>query len=125
MGDRANVLIKGYDDEPGKGVYLYTHWQGHELPETVRDALRRKQRWTDRQYLARIIFCAMVEGNERSETGFGISTTLCDNEHPIIVIDCTQQTIGFAREGEEPETYKSWPMSRFIEMSGSDIRAGM
>lgn len=31
MGDRANVYVHE-GDQPG--VYLYTHWSGHELPET-------------------------------------------------------------------------------------------
>jgi hypothetical protein len=46
MGDRANVFIKNsYDVEKcGKGVYLYTHWGGHELAETVQAALKRDVR---------------------------------------------------------------------------------
>ena len=40
MGDRANV--KFHD---GEGVvYLYTHWRGTELPQTVRDAMVRGKR---------------------------------------------------------------------------------
>ena len=52
MGDRANVVI----DDNGSQVYLYTHWRGTELPEIVRKALTKNQRWDDPQYLSRIVF---------------------------------------------------------------------
>jgi len=87
MGDRANVRIAG--------VHLYTHWGGHALPFSVRDSLRRKWRWTDEAYLARIIFCDMIAGSEQEETGFGISKNLCDNEYPIINVDTDTQTVQF------------------------------
>ena len=91
MGDRAQVVIKNEDEPP---VYLYTHWNGTELPDTVRKALARKQRWTDIEYLARIIFCEMIKGNEAGETGFGIGTgEHGDNEHDLIVVDTGKQTV--------------------------------
>lgn len=55
MGDRANVYIR---EDQTHGIYLYTHWGSSELPETVRTALARHERWSDTPYLARIIFCA-------------------------------------------------------------------
>lgn len=68
MGDRANVVIKDGDE----AVCLYTHWNGTALPEVLRKAMTRgQQRWDDSSYLARIIFCDMVEGKERELTGFG------------------------------------------------------
>ncbi len=93
MGDRANVYIK---EDQEHGVYLYTHWGGSELPEMTRTALNRHQRWDDSAYLARIIFCEMIKGREAEETGFGISTRMPDNEHPIIVVDVPAQTVGYA-----------------------------
>ena len=80
MGDRANVVV--LDNGP---VFLYSHWGGHELPETVREALAREERWDDPAYLARIVFCQMV-GDDTGETGFGISTTPPDNEYDLIVL---------------------------------------
>lgn len=71
MGDARNVHVYCQDDQ---GVYLYTHWGGSELPETVATALERgKERWDDPPYLARIIFCEMVRGSNEGLTGFGIS----------------------------------------------------
>lgn len=99
MGDRANVYIRNNNDH---GVYLYTHWGGSNLPETVRAALARSQgRWQDDPYLARIIFCEML-GDDTSDwrgtTGYGISAVIGDNEHPIIVVDPNRQALGFAPE---------------------------
>lgn len=97
MGDRANVYMKQSETT---GVYLYTHWGGDELPETVREAIASPQgrgRWRDDAYLARIIFCRMVGPRDlMEETGFGISAHICDNEHPIIVVDCKNLRVGYA-----------------------------
>ena len=94
MGDRANVAVQDH----GKRVYLYTHWDGYELPELVRMALARRQRWNDAPYLTRILFCTLVAGAEKDETGFGISTEICDNEHPIIIVDCDKQIVTIEAE---------------------------
>lgn len=99
MGDRANIVIQ----TGGERVYLYTHWAGHEMPEIVQTALRRKQRWNDPSYLARIVFCTMVHGKESEETGFGISAALGDNEYPICVLDCDKLVVSF-----EADPNKSW-----------------
>lgn len=95
MGDRANCIIRveGHAD-----VWLYTHWAGTELPHTVQDALGRRLRWSDDSYLARIIFCEMVKGQEQEETGFGISTYQGDNEHRYIVVEPAKQRISFYDE---------------------------
>lgn len=89
MGDRANIAVSD-----GKGrVYLYTHWNGTELPETLQRALARRQRWDDAFYLTRIIFCEMVKGQETEETGFGISTYVGDGENRVLVVDPDNGTV--------------------------------
>jgi len=90
VGDRANVAVKQGDED--KYVYLYSHWGGHELPLDLQAALKRNQRWDDYQYLARIIFQQMI-GEDKGETGYGISASLCDNERPILVVDCEKQQV--------------------------------
>jgi hypothetical protein len=93
MGDRANVRMKyDTDDQP---IYLYTHWTGTELPATVQRALKRKLRWNDGAYLARIIFDEMTRGVQGQETGFGIAPFVCDNEHPVIEVDVALQRVAF------------------------------
>ena len=94
MGDRANVRVDG-----AGSVYLYTHWSGSELPETLQRALMAGTgRWNDPPYLARIIFCEMVAGAERSETGFGISGNVGDGDNRVLIVDCKAGTVTFPNE---------------------------
>lgn len=103
MGDRGNVVFK-YQD--GNKIYFYSHWGGSGLKETVRKALIRAKgepsnltknsRWDDESYLARIVFCTMLEeeGQTLQElTGFGIAPYEVDNEHPLVVVDTKAQTV--------------------------------
>lgn len=89
MGDTANVLVR----ERNSQVYLYTHWNGSELPKIVQRALKRKQCWDDGQYLARIIFCEMIKGYEDGETGYGISSVVGDGNNRIVSVYVDDQTI--------------------------------
>jgi hypothetical protein len=88
MGDRANVVIRDdyVRDNDREAVFLYSHWGGYELPEVVRRALARRERWDDAPYLARIVFDTMIGGHQGGETGFGISTRIPDNEYDLIVL---------------------------------------
>ena len=71
MGDRGNIFIADGEEH---GVYLYAHWHGSVLPGILRNALRRgRDRWSDTQYLARIIFCEMIRDDVDGTTGFGIT----------------------------------------------------
>ena len=91
MGDRGNICM---NMEDGNKVYLYTHWGGHGLPETLKAALiRGEERWNDEQYLTRIIFNEMTKGREMELTGFGISTYKCDNEHDILHVSVKDQSV--------------------------------
>ena len=93
MGDRGNIVIK---DSRGMEIYLYTHWYGTELPQTLRVALQRgRDRWYDDLYLARIIFSEMIKDDVLGTTGFGIGTYQCDANHPDIVVDVPNQTVGY------------------------------
>lgn len=105
MGDRAQVLMEN------SGVYLYTHWGGSGLLENVKTAIARKQRWTDEDYLTRIIFEQMVGEEQGSETGFGIGTKEHgDIEHPIIIINVEKQLVKF-RKAAFADDPKIEPMS--------------
>ena len=94
MGDRAQIAIKISNDSR---VYLYTHWAGSELIDTLKAALKRgKNRWNDEEYLARIIFAEMVKGDLMAETGYGIGTEMHgDIEHPVPILDCQTQMISW------------------------------
>lgn len=116
MGDRANVMIRSDYDE---GVFLYTHWGGYELPQLVQSALAREERWTDSSYLARIVFSAMIKDEVDGETGYGISSVIGDNEHPVIVLDCSAQKVLYISEGDARERnianpLRSWSFAEYV-----------
>jgi hypothetical protein len=94
MGDRGNIIIKDADST----VYLYTHWTGSDLPNVLRNSLKRAKtandnRWDDGPYLARIIFWDMIKDQHPEETrGFGISSVEGDGGTNITV-DVGRQTV--------------------------------
>lgn len=98
MGDRGNIVARQAKGTNRNDVWFYTHWSGSEREETVREALSLNERWDDPSYLARIIFDKLT-GGDASTTGFGISTTLQDNEHPICVVDIPEQVVRSVPEG--------------------------
>ena len=74
-------------------VVLYTHWGAKDMLMNLKTVLKRRKRWSDAAYLSRMIFCKMVEGDERGETGYGIMTNnVCDAEEEIVV-DCDRQEV--------------------------------
>lgn len=102
MGDRSNIVIESntYErNDEGKTVksdtervYLYAHWSGSDVIESAIHGLE-SGRGDDPAYLARIIFQHMIRDDGESETGFGISASEQDNEHPIIVINADEQRV--------------------------------
>lgn len=123
MGDRANVYVKQ------AGVYLYGHSSGYDLAATVKRAIARKQRWDDESYLARIIFCEMVGPYVTSETGFGISATIGDNERPVIIVDTERQTVACSGEGytqshtvDVSKVRDEIPFAAFARMTDDAVR---
>lgn len=97
MGDRGNIVVRDYDAvEAGQSladVWLYTHWAGGGMKRILQRALARKARWYDPPYLARIIFCEMAKDDIDSETGFGISTSMCDNEHDVLLVESGKERV--------------------------------
>jgi hypothetical protein len=125
MGDRANIVIVQHPHPPIKGkpplVYFYSHWGGHQLPATLQKALRRKERWSDESYLARIIFCGMVEGYEKEPTSFGIATYLCDNEYPLLVVDAEKQTVSAAPASAPFEPFRTVSFEEYCALDEDEV----
>lgn len=124
MGDRANVYMQ---ERGGGGVYFYTHWGGSDLAADVQKSLTRgRERWTDGPYLGRVIFADLIDGQEKDLTGYGISASIGDNEHAIIVVDAEGQRVGFAPEPTEekptPEPARWWSFTEFIALTASTLR---
>lgn len=98
MGNRSNIKIV---EENGGTFYFYTHWGTDE--DTKRAVVRALQdlpgRWRDESYLARGIFCRLVEGQEMTETGFGISTWPAgDAGYPLVTVNIKDQTVKHGRK---------------------------
>ena len=115
MGDRANILIGGVNGGEFRGVYLYTHWSGTELPLTLQTALKKQWRWDDEQYLARIVFCEMVKGNEMQETDYGISAVVGDGASRVLKVDATTQTVTHMRSG------RTWTFDEYCALSEGEL----
>lgn len=109
MGDRGNIAIQEAENDR---IYLYTHWRGSELPEVVQAALRKRQRWDDTAYLTRIVFNQLQDG-DRNETGYGISTSIQDNERLIVLIDTKTQTVSYTEE--DGRVVRSWSFVGFVK----------
>lgn len=124
MGDRANIFVAdtwaSKNTEEMRGVYLYTHMGGYELPSDLADALSSpagRGRWTDGAYLTRIIFCRMVVDDVKGETGFGISAGIGDNSYPILVVNPTEEMVYMVPEGQERRKdltgFPHWSFEKF------------
>ena len=112
MGARGNIVI--VQQASDNDLYFYTHWNGYKLPKTLKEALiRGKNRWNDEPYLARIIFCEMIKDDLMEETGFGISTYECDNNHENLVVDVDKQTVQWQDN--------VWSFAEYVELVGDTI----
>ncbi len=115
MGDRANIVLRQQDQH----IYLYTHWDGEELPETLRQGLIRGQsRWDDETYLGRVLFDEMVKDDKDGVTGFGIGVYPSDNEHPYLVVDATGGTVSV--HSDMPGTGLATRSFSFAEYCGKE-----
>jgi hypothetical protein len=117
MGDRSNIAV----DFGGKRkVYLYSHWDGRDIALSLRDVLRAGKRLDDAQYFTRILFDKIVGKSQGSETGYGISPFICDNEHAVLVVD-----IGSRMVYQEGDVTKNWTFSDYAVMSDGQARDSM
>jgi hypothetical protein len=102
MGDRAMAEIKTSDGS----FYLYTHWNGHTLPNDAKEAVKKsKQRWDDESYATRIIIDQLTKHDRDKETGSGLmlqpnAEDEYNHDKPSVVIDLTQQTLTIFRNGK-------------------------
>jgi hypothetical protein len=130
MGDRGNIIVRdsrpGQEDDPK--LYLYSHWGGYRLPLTVRRTLSRKARWGDGPYLSRMLFVQMIRDGIgadatdaavlkefASETGYGISPAIGDNEHLLVVVDIGRQEVRYTVDEEGTEPVETWSFADFID----------
>lgn len=123
MGDRGNIFFvdRPLSDDEWAGIYMYAHWAGSYLPQMLQSALDRgRGRWGDSQYLARIVFCEIVQDDVLSETGYGLSTFMGDNEHDVIRVNDLEGTVEFCEPGSETSRsaapLKSYTYEQFLAL---------
>lgn len=91
----------------------------------ARRIVRWQGRWGDDQYLNKIIFGhAVPADNWQEETGYGISGSIGDNEHPITVCDLGNRIVFKISEnelkyGRVPDGYapkKPWTFEQYCKL---------
>lgn len=109
MGDRGNIGIR----QPGEEVtlFLYTHWSGSSVCQTLANSLRKckeERRLEDPAYATRIIFDTLT-GLRGGSTGYGISIgSPCDNEHEIPIVVWELSTTPTIHYGGGKFTPEGW-----------------
>jgi hypothetical protein len=76
-----------------EGVYLYQHYDGYDLLNSVKRAMEKRWRWDDPEYLARIIFDEMTKDCHGEECGYGIGSDKHSDIEYLITVDCENQTV--------------------------------
>ena len=117
MGDRGNIVVQF---EEGK-LWMYTHWCGTQMPNTLAAALKRgRDRWNDSSYLARVIFCELIRHDDIDEvTGFGLSVTMGDNGHDILVVDTRDDKVKvYVEDGLNGKPKETYGYEEFIKKYG-------
>ena len=95
MGDRRMAEIRTSDGS----LYVYTHWNGSQLPEMARAAVEKAEpRLGDESYWVRIVIDQLTKDSRDMETGFGILLKPnCEDEYnndkPSVIIDARTGTV--------------------------------
>jgi hypothetical protein len=129
MGSRGNIFMVQHPSNgvaSGVGIFMYSHYSGHALPEILQTVLKRNVRWNDEPYLARMIFSAMIKDDVSGELGAGLSTYLCDYNYPILVVNSEEQTVSVAdavdgNNNPLSAIFKTYSFNKFCELSPETI----
>jgi hypothetical protein len=116
MGDRANIVLRYTDNGKTSDIYLYGHWAGGKYVRSVQASLKRKLRWDDPSYLGRIITFDFLP-DEFSETSYGISPYITDNEHDLCIVDLDKWAVKrqkVSRDGTPGEIVGDYTFEQFI-----------
>ena len=91
MSTRAQVKIISKEDK--YKIYLYQHYDGYDLINTVKKAISLNLRWNDPEYLTRIIFSHMIANDVYGEYGYGIGLYEHGDITYLVVVDIDKQII--------------------------------
>lgn len=119
MSNCGQILV--LETTRANGVYLYTHSCGGNLPKDLQSALKRARdghRLDDGPYLARIIFCEMVRGEEMGTTGYGISSmSQEEDDEQRLTVDVVDETVTWANRNGDLKTVS---MREYIDIVFND-----
>lgn len=112
MGARSNVKITDTTnadfDFGQRGIYIYSHGHGPELPVMVRDALEAgRERWNDSTYLTRILIDQITKDGRDQTTGFGVGLEPGENSFPMVIVDLGKQTVAIG-DGGTPVPFEKY-----------------
>lgn len=111
MGDRANVRFKQGNERDEFSFYLYAHWAGRDLHETIRAAFSQaEERWTDELYCTAFLVGQALKdyANKGELLSWGLGGP-GDNEHDVLEIDFEAQKVRLrSREGWHDLPHKEW-----------------
>ena len=114
MGARTQVkIIHGK-----KAVYLYSHYDSGEILGIVQKGLKKGvSRWTDHEYLSRILFCEMIKDDVEGLLGYGIGVSKHGDLDNMVTIDPTKQTISFQADkwDKNQASFKDLSFKTFCE----------
>lgn len=125
MGDRGLLLIH-FPEPFGSDLGLYTHWEGSDLPNLVREIVQSnnfKRRIGDHTYACRILVDQVTKSGRDDEAGFGLfplpqganPEDFSDNSHPIVHVNIAT---GDVSVGEyDPRGSDADPESAFEALS--------
>jgi hypothetical protein len=80
-------------------LYLYTHWNGSELPQMAKEAVEKaKPRLGDESYWVRIVVDQIFKDLRDQETGGGImlkptAEDSYNHDKPSVIIDATDGSV--------------------------------
>jgi hypothetical protein len=103
-------------------VYLYSHEGASSIVKTVFEALSKRKRWDDADYLARIVFCEMIPAEcWESDSGYGIGTTLYASTNVLVTIDTERQRV-IVQSALNKHESNSYTFESFIESFASNAK---
>lgn len=94
MGDRVTFVIE--QDEETSPIYIYGHWAGYGMMDTLAQALKHAKVRIDMDdpwYSTRMIFGFMIQDDPLGEYGWALSTCFLDSEHSVPVVNLTDKTV--------------------------------
>lgn len=103
-------------------VYLYAHTGAPSITKVVHDALSKRKRWDDPDYLARMIFCEMIPREHwESDLGYGIGSVLYTSTNVLISVDTQRQRVIVQSALNKHESH-SYTFDSFVESFASDAK---